>query len=352
MFMDDIFVARLSPNNSSYIATDTGFSTALWCYVWPLIFAVGVCGNTLIMFVTWRGDYVKTSASVYLFLLAGADNSVLAFGFLDGFVRHAWDVAITDSGPFMCRLIWFLQPAFASTAIWILVAFTVERFMGICFPVRPLQSPRQVYTIAAILMVVAMLKNTDTLFTIAPRDDDTYTCRVASQFVDYEDYVRPWIGFTFTSLLPFMAVLYCNIMIIRALRNRATTDLVPPVTDQHVAQTTVMCVSVSFVFLLCYTPGSIIYLVSRYLRYSNPAFRAVEHDTLAVTACLRYVHHSANIFLYCLTGVQFREDLLALFGGAHDNKVRHYGTGVTNRPVVACFVVKPITSIDKCITLA
>ena len=349
-----IALTRLSVNETTNRAGDVDLSTTLWCYVWPLIFTVGVSGNTLILLVLRRGGYGRTSASVYLCLLAGADTLVLAFGFLDGFLRNAWDVAVTDSSAVACRLIWFLQPSFATTAIWIMVAFTVERFMGVCFPMRRLQSPRQAYVIAAALLVAALLKNTDTIYVMAPRVNGTDTCTVSARYFDYEDYIRPWIAFTFTSLIPFMAILFCNVMIIRTLRNRASSTLVPPAANQQVAQITIMCVSVSFVFLVCYSPGSVVGLASRYWRNSSAAFRAVERDVITVSACLRYVHHSTNIFLYCLTGAQFRKDLWCLFGGLVD-KLSLCGMAVTARRVCSRAVMSFATTTrppkDMCVTL-
>ena len=345
---------RLYVNETADRADGVDMSTALWCYVWPLIFVVGVSGNTLILLVLRRGGYGKTSASVYLWLLAAADSFVLAFGFVDGYLRHAWHFAITDSSAVACRLIWFLQPGLATTAIWILVAFTVERFMGVCFPMRPLQTARQAYVIAAALMVAALLKNTDTLYTIAPRDDDVHTCMVSPTYTDYEDYVRPWIGFTLTSLLPFVAILFCNISIIRALRSRAINALVPPAANHHVAQTTVMCVSVSFVFLACYSPGSVVTLAGGYWRVSSVTFSAVERDVVTVTACLRYVHHSVNIFLYCLTGAQFRKDLRALCRGVPAT-LRWSRTGGAVRRMCSRAVTSLSSSTppsrDSCVTL-
>lgn len=81
--------------------------------------------------------------------------------------------------------------------------------------------------------------------------------------------------------------------------------------DKALVQMTAMCLSASFCFLLCITP-SIVLLIGRPYWTSSEHPNSVYFICKSVSNQLVYVNHSANFFLYCLTGRRFRQELVLL----------------------------------------
>ena len=243
----------------------------------------------------------------------------------------------------------FIFYTFADTAVWILVVFTVDRFIAVVFPLqkRRLCGPyrAQLYCIIALLAAVA--KNFHVFWTrgaeyatiIVSRNNGTSNyslVRLVSNcgrpndaYRDFETYIRPWIAFALVSALPFVVIAVCNVFIIQALmdvkniRSRqastsrstiggASNSTIVSKADRTLVQMTAMCLSASFCFLVCITP-SIVLLIGKPYWAGTPSKPNNAYEVAkAANNILVYVNHSLNFFLYSLTGKRFRTELVAL----------------------------------------
>ncbi|KAK2167965.1 hypothetical protein NP493_1248g02029 [Ridgeia piscesae] len=101
-------------------------------------------------------------------------------------------------------------------------------------------------------------------------------------------------------------VLVSNWAIIRTvwrdLMQTSTRDLI-------VRHTTVMCLAVSFAFVVCVFPVPVFYVTIP----NWPMPLQDQFDILQCLLLLRYANHAVNFFLYSLTGAHFRCELVALF---------------------------------------
>jgi hypothetical protein len=263
----DLFYTSTSPftEPSSYSPSKSNSSPSfgsvlaktLWKYVGPPIFVIGIVGNVLILVVMSRRHMRGTTTSVFLRWMAAADLCVLVTGMIPEMLEAGARFVFKELHPVTCKLEKFAFYTSGDTSIWICVAFTVDRFVAVCFPFERRRirsctvSTARVATIAAIVAAVA--KNLHVLWTrgaeykfdwlaataTAPlaADGNRTTAGTAavvadairievlksncgqptSEYKHFETYVRPWIAFSLVSALPFAIIVFCNFFIVAAM---------------------------------------------------------------------------------------------------------------------------------------
>ncbi|KAK2168836.1 hypothetical protein NP493_1212g00015 [Ridgeia piscesae] len=192
---------------------------------------------------------------------------------------------------------------------WFIVAFTVERCVVVRAPLRRLSTPSNAGLCCGSLLVLAFVKNIDLFFIhdlVVGTDSGDAICTVPLRYRHYLYSYRPMITFVTSCVIPTGVVLVCNWTIIRTLRR----DLVQTTArDSIVRHTTIMCLAVSFVFIVCVAPAHVFYV-----NFPNwPMSLQDQYDVLVFLLLLRYANHAVNFFLYSLTGAHFRCELVALF---------------------------------------
>lgn len=225
----------------------------------------------------------------------------------------------------------------SDVAIWILVLFTVDRFLAVCFPLSKryiINKPMRASLLCCAVFIFAFAKNFHVFWTRGPeyRNNSCLDkhCGRPHPYYVFEEFVRPWVAFVTISVLPFLIILVSNILIIRTLlraryRQKHTvlsssrmtmrqhsggSKLVGGTRSGKFTQTTLMCLSASLAFLVCVTP-SIVLTVGRF-RWSEPPHRKAYYMSRAVTHQLACLNHAVNFFLYCLSGQRFRSELIAM----------------------------------------
>jgi len=342
MYYNAAITANAS-NNSAAAARDDWhehLNANIWIYVSPLIFFPGVIGNVLTMIVIRRPAFRNTTIGVYLLLTAVADIVVLLSGLLLDWLEAA-EIPLKHLNVWSCRVVKFTLFTAGDVSIWLIVAFTTDRFVAVCFPLskRFVCVPRRAAIASAIITFLAVSKNAHEFWT---RDIQyieltgvgrKQVCTIPSQFENFQNRVRPWLVFTFILTLPFVLILIFNCLIVRSLvlaqRMRAqhasgatsTSDATDggQASASSYRQTTVMCLSASFAFLVCILP-SIVLLIGRDYwggRKAPPATRTA-YRYAKLNNMLFYANHATNFILYCMTGSKFRDELKATFGRSAD----------------------------------
>ena len=96
--------------NASSSADDDGgrldLVSALWIFGAPVVFVVGVCGNTLVLVVMTRRRMSGTTTSVHLSVMAAADMMVLVSGLIPDWLQAVTggDVIFKKLHPVTCKL--------------------------------------------------------------------------------------------------------------------------------------------------------------------------------------------------------------------------------------------------------
>ncbi len=147
--------------NGSVIMTDNQnglmeFAQILHVYMLPIVIIVGVLGNTVSIIVFTITQLKKQCASVHLAALAISDTGFLLTLFINWL---SWvGVKIANKQPW-CTLMIYLTYVCSFLSVWIVVAFTVERFIVVCFPLRRrhILRMRRAKAVVSVISVFAIL---------------------------------------------------------------------------------------------------------------------------------------------------------------------------------------------------
>ena len=101
-----------------------------------LIFLVGILGNSLVIIVVFRTRSMRTPTNCYLMSLAVADCLVLLSATLPAIPETFFEIDEWPFGRVMCSLLVFLQYLGVDTSSLSITAFTIERYVAICHPLR------------------------------------------------------------------------------------------------------------------------------------------------------------------------------------------------------------------------
>lgn len=135
-----------------------------WYYV-PFLSLCGIIGNML-SYLVFLNTYLKMrSSSYYLAALSAAD-----FGFLASisvvWVNNKLDIPVFNQDGW-CQFMIYISSVCSFLSVWLIVAFTVERFIAVQYP---LHRPRvctisRAKCIVTILLGVSLLTHSYTFFT-------------------------------------------------------------------------------------------------------------------------------------------------------------------------------------------
>ena len=324
-------VTTLTDQMEDHARDDPDIPKLMWMFLAPLIFLVGLCGNLLVIMVMSRKRMQGTTTSVYLRSMAVADIGVIITGIIPEWLDFMEIIVFKDIHPATCKLEKFVFYSFGDVSIWILVIFTVDRFIAVCYPLRTknicVASRAPWFVLGAVLLAAAknlcvfwtrggiyevqqqwrVIDGTNTsLVNVSVRVDNC-----GRPYRHFELFIRPWIAFTLVSLIPFLVILFCNTFIIRALikvRRMRSQQATFSSRDKTLLQMTFMCLAASFCFLICITPSIILLIGKPYWKLSRDNYAYDIAKT--VNNLLMFVNHSINFFLYCMTGKRFRTELV------------------------------------------
>lgn len=102
-------------------------------YFTPAITIVGTIGNMLSVVVFMRTKLKKLSSSYYLASLAIFDTGFLWCYFIEWL--HIFHIDLYKRNGF-CQLFTFLSNVCSNLSVWLVVAFTIERFVAVLYPLK------------------------------------------------------------------------------------------------------------------------------------------------------------------------------------------------------------------------
>ncbi|KAK9499344.1 hypothetical protein O3M35_002395 [Rhynocoris fuscipes] len=132
-------------------------------YYTPILVLFGSLGNCLSVIVFFSTKLKKLSSSYYLSALAISDTGVLFFTFTSWL--SLFEVSLFNKHG-LCQLSVYLMQVCSFLSVWFIVAFTVERFIAVRYPLkRPSMCTVSRAKIVLIgLSLLALLGNTPYIF--------------------------------------------------------------------------------------------------------------------------------------------------------------------------------------------
>ena len=321
-------LGSLSSNQTSSDDKPMTLFYIIWVYVLPVALLVGIIGNILSIIVLQSKSFRHTTTGVYLPSTAVADIVFLLTGGLE--ILETADIFdVREYNIWTCRLYKVLHYTAGDISIWLVVAFTFDRFVAVCFPLGKLKFStwKRAVIASATIVFLSLAKNLHEFWTRGPEyrrnGELRRICGSQEKYHFFLDYVRPWLVLVLVMVIPFVLILVFNCSIVaglvRANRSRRlsvpsfTTAVVtgskPSSSSSSFRQMTFMCLGISFAFLICVAPSIVLLIGKPYWKHrTNVAYQ----NAKAVSNFMVFINHAINFFLYCVTGQRFRHELKAL----------------------------------------
>jgi len=120
--------------------------------VYTIIFASGFLGNICTCIVIKKNKYMHNSVNFYLFSLAVSDLLLLILG-LPQDLWFLWEKYPYVFGKCFCLMRAFTSETCTNASILTITAFTVERYLAICHPLKAHTMPQLVRAVKIILVI-------------------------------------------------------------------------------------------------------------------------------------------------------------------------------------------------------
>lgn len=159
------------------------FTSMLNVYVTPFIIVGGTMGNILSVMVFLRTKLKKLSSSYYLACLTIFDTGFLWCSFIEWLNVIHIDLFKKKNG--FCQLFTWLSNSCSVLSVWLVVAFTIERFVAVMYPLRRqyTQTVRRARFIVCILMIFNAISSAPLLlFTTTKTTPENTLCDVDQKY--------------------------------------------------------------------------------------------------------------------------------------------------------------------------
>ncbi|XP_034246935.1 FMRFamide receptor-like [Thrips palmi] len=293
----------------------------------PLVVVVGLVGNFATIVVLTRRR-MRSSTNVYLTALAVSDLLYLLAVFLLS-LQHYPGPGSMEATFFFYWQVWpfilWLADSMTATSIWLTVAFTVERYIAVCHPMRGRllcteQRARRAVAAVWVFCVAATSSVPWEYSVVLHQDANGMQCIIldTSRLGDNDLYktLYYWSSVTIFTLLPLLLLAVFNCFLINAVRQsrrarRSMTQNEPQSVSQHQRQEnriTITLIAVVILFLVCQTPSAATLVYSIFTRVST-----VQRALGNIFNFLVAVNAASNFLLYCALSDKYRRTFLVTF---------------------------------------
>ncbi|XP_045170790.2 somatostatin receptor type 2-like [Mercenaria mercenaria] len=199
----------------------------LLSYGTSTIVIVGVCLNILSFIVLTRKSMRKTTSNLYLAFLAVYDTCSLTFNFMIGVIRGNSETANKSfqDNEALCTFHGVVVELFNLLSVWVIVAFTVERFLMVKFPLKARTwSPRKTVVTLVIVSAVMTLVSFHKIAVSGFEGDSVFgykACKTRRKI--FKEIIYLYVALN--TWLPTVLLVTLNLTIVHELRKNRTKRL-------------------------------------------------------------------------------------------------------------------------------
>ena len=295
-----------------------------FAYFTPVILIVGLLGNGLSVAVFTSKAMRKLSASTYLAALSTSDICTLIFYvFIEWLRRGLIHISPETKPTFLdmngiCQCLLFLSYVSRMMSSWLIVIFTVERFIAVCYPLKTFKR-------GARRLILALLIVSCVLVIYKPILSESRTIRGRTACASRPDltnvsFVLDSIFAVLITFVPFLIISILNLLIVRTLfirnyRHRVLSSKESPIRLEF----TLILLAISFFFVAFNLPYFSVWF-RNFLNHPlvNGEYMSTDMEywngVLTITRTIFFMNYCVNFFLYNITGAYFRRTLRSVFG--------------------------------------
>ncbi|XP_046631337.1 FMRFamide receptor-like [Daphnia pulicaria] len=304
----------------------------------PIVATIGVFGNGVtILVLTRRG--MRSSTNAYLTALAIADLVYLLCVFwlsLRHYPHVREDLALSNFYAYTWPYSLWLTDATTNTSVWLIVTFTVERYIVVSHPIRSRMlctesRARKVIVGVYLICFTATLSTPFEWTVLEVTDPETNVTKAEitpSNLGNDETYQTIYYWFTSISfvLLPLTLLIVFNSFLIHSVRQSQKLrqimtqrqTIVRSDREERAASNeiriTITLIAVVIMFLVCQLPtaATLIYNI-----FHDPSPQSNEEAVLRALGnifnCLVSVNAACNFLLYCALSDKYRRTFMRTF---------------------------------------
>ena len=274
--------------------------------LYSLIMILGLCGNSLVIYVVLRYSKMQTVTNLYILNLALADECFLVglpFVIITSF--SPWPFGTT-----MCRVYMTMTGINQFTSSIILTVMSADRYIAVC---HPISAPR--LRTPLISRIVSLTAWTASALLIVPifmysgvlGKEDRRSCNVI--FPD-SDSMRGETCFIFYSFalsfaIPVILIFIFYSLVIRKLRTVGPKNRSQEKRKSH-RKVTKLVLTVIAVYVFCWLP----YWTTQLSLLLTPYRSPMSHEAVTVfllASCLAYSNSAINPILYAFLSENFKK---------------------------------------------
>ena len=300
----------------------------------PSICVLGVIGNALTLLVLRRKRLTSscdgTERTVHIGLLSLAVSDLLCclslfpHGFFGenqfSFQSVSFQLVYQTYGQVLINI-------FILTSTWLTVTMATSRYLAICHPFRARHMIGLTGTRVSIILVFIV----SVMFNI-PRFFEYYVESIRCVDGRYEylknmGYMRTqlfartiyvWAYFTIGIFLPLVLLAFCNICLVKALRESSKLRRRYRVPAAHVDSNyriTSILVTIVVMYILFVSPGEILlFLYERLAQQGTPVYQQLS-TAVELTNVLQTINFACDFVLYFVLNVHFRHAMREMISG-------------------------------------
>ena len=323
--------ATTKPMTTASTAVEISWSKTLVVSTMSPIIVLGSIGNILSLLVWVKIRRCKNSTSCFLAGLAIADLFALLVSGTNFWMSNVMETDLRNTGIVACKFFVYVDFSSQFSSAWIIVLVTTDRAIAVWCPYkykiacRPLVARILLFVTVFILMLICLpfLISAD-----ITGNSDNKKCVFADD-TTLNDMIWFYTELSLHFAIPFIVIIISNTAMlakamVRAYNRRNSPDnLTDRTTDSDrrmLKNMSVRIVVLSVAFCLGVGPIHL-YGYKETLQFEqldsdfNSTMKKYSGPLYIPFVILMYLNNGINLYLYCLIGSGFRNDLLKLFSG-------------------------------------
>ncbi len=287
------------------------------------IMLVGIPGNILTIVIMCRKKFRSMNLCILFIALSVADTIWLFFMPGKEVYELIQGVKLQNTNDVLCKVTVFMIWTLQTLSSWLLVALTCERCLAILSPFNYKTMCSQFKDLVLILFILALVVgyNIQALVTLTLRQFGPRTaCAAAPKYEWYQQNIKLKIDIILQNFIPFVIILVANIAII--VRVRSANDKLTSVNTesekqikrkQKAERMTGMLLGITFAFLILTLPMKV-YLILAGTQQKIAQALDFNNGTYLIVYSLNTLNYGINFYMYVITGTDFRQEFLKMFG--------------------------------------